>query len=64
MNGVFKMSEQTKFEVIKALAYREEPQQIADAEGISVSAVQEIQQTCAGEIAEEQDDLRKAGYIA
>nr|WP_319487227.1 helix-turn-helix domain-containing protein [uncultured Caproiciproducens sp.] len=58
------MSEQTKFEVIKALAYGEEPQQIADVEGISVSTVQEVQQSCADEIAEEREDLRKAGYIA
>jgi hypothetical protein len=57
------MSEQTKFEVIKALAYGEEPQQIADAEGIDITAVLEVQQTCAGEIAEEQDDLKKAGYL-
>lgn len=57
------MSEQTKFEVIKALAYGEEPQQIADAEGIDVSEVEKIQQTCADEITEEQDDLRKAGYL-
>jgi hypothetical protein len=58
------MSEQTKFEVVKAIAYGEEPQQIAEAEGISVSAVQEIQQSCTDEIAEEQEELRKAGYIA
>ena len=57
------MSEQTKFEVIKAIAYSEGPQQIADAEGISVSAVQEIQQSCAAEIAEERDMLKGAGYI-
>lgn len=57
------MSEQTKFEVIKALAYGEEPQQIADAEGISVAAVQEIQQSSAAEIAEERDMLKGAGFI-
>ena len=57
------MSEQTKFEVIKALAYGEEPQQIAGAEGIGVAAVQEIQQSCAAEIAEERDTLKGAEYI-
>lgn len=58
------MSEQTINEIIKALAYGKTPQQIAEAEEISVSAVQEIQQSCAAEIAEEQEELRKAGYIA
>jgi dihydroorotase len=63
-NGVYSMTNQQKFEIIKAFAYGEEPQQIAEAEGISVSAMQEIQQSCAAEIAEEQEELRKAGYIA
>lgn len=57
------MSEQTKFEVIKAIAYGGEPQEIADAEGISLGAVQVIQQSCSAEIAEERNTLKGAGYI-
>lgn len=57
------MTDQQKFEIIKALAYNETPEQIAVAEGISIVAVQEIQQSCANEIAEEREMLRKAGYI-
>lgn len=57
------MSEQTKFEIVKALAYGESPEQIAAAEGIRAAAVQEIKQNSAAEIAEEKEDLRKAGFL-
>ena len=57
------MLEQQKFEIIKSLAYGETPQQAAEAEGVSVSAVQAIQQSCAADIAEERETLKKAGYI-
>ena len=57
------MSEQQKYEIIKALAYGETPEQAAEAEGMEVSAVKEIQSTEAAEIVEEREMLRKAGYI-
>lgn len=57
------MSEQTKLEVIKALAYGEDPAQIAEEEGIDVALVLEVQQNDSAEIAEETEMLRKAGYL-
>lgn len=57
------MTDQQKNEVIKALAYGESTEQIAEAEGIEISQVQEIQQTCTAEITEEKDMLKKAGYL-
>jgi hypothetical protein len=57
------MGEQQKYEIIKALAYGETPQQAAEAEGVSVSEVQKVQRTYAANIAEERETLRKAGYI-
>ena len=57
------MGEQQKYEIIKALAYGETPEQAAAAEDVEVSAVRKIQSTEAVEIAEERDMLRKAGYI-
>lgn len=57
------MGEQQKYEIIKALAYGETPEQAAAAEDVEVSAVREIQRTEAAEIVEERDMLRKAGYI-
>lgn len=57
------MTNQQKFEVIKAFAYGETPEQIAAAEGISTAEAQQVQQACAGDIAEERETLRKAGYL-
>ena len=57
------MSEQTKAEIIKALAYGEDPEQIAEEEEIDVALVLEVQQSDAAEIAEETEMLRKAGYL-
>ncbi len=57
------MSEQTKMEIIKALAYGEDPAQVALAEDVNVSVIQKIQQECAADIAEEREDLKKAGYL-
>lgn len=54
---------QQKFEVIKALAYGEPPEQIAAAEGIDVGEVRKIQKDDTAEIAEEQQELKKAGYL-
>lgn len=57
------MTDQQKFEVIKAFAYGETPKQIAAVEGISIMEAQKIQQTCDGDIAEEQKMLKNAGYL-
>ena len=57
------MTNQQKFEVVKAFAYGETPEQIAAAEGISPAEAQQVQRTCAGDIAEECETLRKAGYL-
>ena len=58
------MSEQQKFEIIKSLAYGETPEQASEANGISVPEIQAIQQSCAAEIAEEREILKKGGYIS
>jgi hypothetical protein len=57
------MSEQQKYEIIKALAYGETPEKIAEINSIDVATLQEIQQQEAAEIAIVQQDLRKAGYL-
>lgn len=57
------MTDQRKQEIIKALAYGKTPEQAAEAENVEASAVKEIQNTEAAEIAEEREMLRKAGYI-
>ena len=54
---------QKDFEIIKALAYSETPEQIASVEGITVAEVQEIKSIHAKQIAERRDALRKAGYL-
>ena len=61
--GRISMTNQQKFEIIKALAYGETPEQVAAAEGITLAEAQQVQQTCAGDIAEEQKMLREAGYL-
>lgn len=57
------MTNQQKFEVIKAFAYGETPEQVAATEEISLVEAQQVQQACAGDITEEREMLRKAGYI-
>lgn len=54
---------QKDFEIIKALAYSETPEQIASAEGITIAEVQKIKSAHAKQIAERRDALRKAGYL-
>lgn len=54
---------QQEFEIIKALAYEETPEQIATAEGISISDVEAIREKFADEIIAAKADLKKAGYI-
>lgn len=50
-------------EVVKALAYGETPEQIADAEGVAVTDVEQIQKDYALDIEYERRTLRKAGYL-
>ena len=57
------MTDQRKFEIIKALAYGESAQQAAAAEGVTVVEVQQIAVDCDTEIFAEREMLRKAGYI-
>lgn len=54
---------QKDFEIIKALAYGETPEQIASVEGITVAEVQEIKPAHSAQIAERQTQLKKAGYL-
>ena len=58
------MTNQQKFEVVKAFAYGETPEQIAAAEGISPAEAQQVQQSSVGDISEEREILRKAGYLS
>lgn len=57
------MTNQKINEVIKAFAYGETPEQIAEAEGISANAAEQIQQEHADDIAEEKTMLQEAGYL-
>ena len=57
------MTEQQKMELVKALAYGEMPQRAAAAENTGVADALEIRQSCAAEIAEEREILKKAGYL-
>lgn len=61
--GNLKMNSQQTFEIVKAFAYGETAEQIADAEGIDVETVREMEKSFAAEIKEEREMLRKVGYI-
>ncbi|MCI1951804.1 MAG: hypothetical protein LKJ50_05295 [Clostridiales bacterium] len=54
---------QQEFEIVKALAYEETPEQIATAEGISMPDVETIRNKFADEIITAKADLKKAGYL-
>jgi FixJ family two-component response regulator len=54
---------QKEFEIVKALAYEETPEQIAAAEGISMPDVEAIRTKFADEIIAAKADLKKAGYL-
>lgn len=54
---------QKEFEIVKALAYEETPEQIAAAEGISMPDVEVIRTKFADEIIAAKADLKKAGYL-
>jgi hypothetical protein len=57
------MTEQQKYEIIKALAYGETAEQAATAEGVPVADVQQIIIDHAAEVDAERTMLRKAGYL-
>ena len=63
-NGVYSMTNQQKFEIIKALAYGETAEQAAAAEGVPVTEVRQIAVNCAADISAEKEMLKKAGYLA
>jgi len=50
-------------EIIKALAYGETAEQIAEVEDVTVADVKQIQQDYAVDIDFERNQLKKAGYI-
>lgn len=58
------MTNQQKFEIIKALAYGETAEQAAAAEGVAIAEVQKIAVNCTAEISAEKEMLKKAGYLA
>jgi hypothetical protein len=57
------MTDQRKFEIIKALAYGESAVQVARAEGVSMGEVQQIIIDNAADVYAEREMLRKAGYL-
>lgn len=57
------MSEQQKYEIIKALAYGETAEQAATAEDVPVADVQQIIIDHAAEIDAEKAMLKKVGYV-
>lgn len=57
------MTEQTKQEVMKAIAYGMDNQTIEEATDVPAAEIAQIRQTCAKEIAAKKEYLVKAGYI-
>lgn len=57
------MTEQQINEIVKALAYGESAEQVAEAEGVTVAGVQRIIIDRAAEIDAERAVLRKVGYL-
>lgn len=57
------ISVQRRIEIVKAFAYGETPEQVAEAEGVSVELVKTIQTEEALNIQKEHQSLMKAGYI-
>lgn len=58
------MTDQQINEVVKALAYGETAEQIAEAEGVTVADVQRVLLDHAAEIDAERSMLLKAGYVS
>jgi hypothetical protein len=57
------VTEQQINEIVKALAYGESAEQVAEAEGVTVAGVQRIIIDRAAEIDAERAVLRKVGYL-
>lgn len=57
------MSKQQKIEIIKALAYGETPERIAEAEGLTVEDVKSVAAECVEKIEQRRAALKGAGYI-
>lgn len=57
------MNDQKKNEIIKALAYGRTPEEIADAEDVTLQEVLDIQSTNDPEITETRAELEKGGFI-
>ena len=62
-NGGIIMTNQKINEVIKAFAYGETPEQVAEVEGISAEAAKQVQREHADDIVEEKTMLQEAGYL-
>ena len=58
------MTEQQTNEIVKALAYGETAEQVAEAEGVTAAEVQRIIIDRAAEIDAERAVLRRVGYIS
>lgn len=56
--------EQQLHEVIKALAYDQSDEQIADAEGLEPEIIAQLREEQAQEIAQAKADLKKGGFLA
>ena len=57
------MSLQKIQEIIKAIAYGETAEQIADVEDVTVADVEKVRQNYAADIEYEREQLKGAGYI-
>lgn len=57
------MNDQKKNEVIKALAYGRTPEEIVDAEDVTLQEVLDIQSANGPVIAETRADLAKGGFV-
>lgn len=57
------MTDQTRIEIIKALAYGRTAEQAAEAEDVPLTDVQQVARSAVNEIAAEKELLRKAGYL-
>lgn len=57
------MTDQTRNEIIKALAYGRTAEQAAEAEDVPLADVQQIARKAVNEIMAERELLRKAGYL-
>ena len=57
------MNDEQKNEVIKALAYGRTPEEIVEAEDVTIEEVSEVAMTCAEEIAEARGTYKEGGFI-